>query len=105
LQGPLKFTQIGIFGLKIYHLATLDWTGLVRGKLSLAFCCPRASIIVGLDLDLLEESCGLFLLRLHYQYCDTKTPFFGKLFAAIFFQGVICKRHICVKIEPVYWRQ
>jgi hypothetical protein len=23
LQGPLKFTQIGIFGMKIYHLATL----------------------------------------------------------------------------------
>jgi hypothetical protein len=22
-QGPLKFTQIGIFGLKIYHLITL----------------------------------------------------------------------------------
>jgi hypothetical protein len=24
LQDPPKFTQIGIFGLKIYHLATLD---------------------------------------------------------------------------------
>jgi hypothetical protein len=23
MQGPPKFTQIGIFGLKIYHLATL----------------------------------------------------------------------------------
>jgi hypothetical protein len=23
IQGPPKFTQIGIFGLKIYHLATL----------------------------------------------------------------------------------
>jgi hypothetical protein len=23
LQEPLKFSQIGIFGLKIYHLATL----------------------------------------------------------------------------------
>jgi hypothetical protein len=23
IQGPHKFTQIGIFGLKIYHLATL----------------------------------------------------------------------------------
>jgi hypothetical protein len=23
-QGPQKFTQIGIFGLKIYHLATLS---------------------------------------------------------------------------------
>jgi hypothetical protein len=22
-QGPQKFTQIGIFGLKLYHLATL----------------------------------------------------------------------------------
>jgi hypothetical protein len=25
LQDPPKFTQIGIFGLKIYHLATLVW--------------------------------------------------------------------------------
>jgi hypothetical protein len=25
LQGPPKFTQIDIFGLKIYHLATLQW--------------------------------------------------------------------------------
>jgi hypothetical protein len=25
LQGPPKFTQIGIFGLKIYHLATLPF--------------------------------------------------------------------------------
>jgi hypothetical protein len=23
-NGPQKFTQIGIFGLKIYHLATLE---------------------------------------------------------------------------------
>jgi hypothetical protein len=22
-QGPLKYTQIGIFGLKVYHLSTL----------------------------------------------------------------------------------
>jgi hypothetical protein len=26
LQDPTKFTQIGIFGLKIYHLATLIGT-------------------------------------------------------------------------------
>jgi hypothetical protein len=25
IYGPLKFTQIGIFGLKINHLATLLW--------------------------------------------------------------------------------
>jgi hypothetical protein len=24
-RGPPKFTQIGIFGLKIYHLASLDY--------------------------------------------------------------------------------
>jgi hypothetical protein len=27
LQGPPKFAQIGIFGMKIYHLATPDSTG------------------------------------------------------------------------------
>jgi hypothetical protein len=26
IKGPPKFTQIGIFGLKIYHLATLHLT-------------------------------------------------------------------------------
>jgi hypothetical protein len=26
LQDPPKFTQLGIFGLKIYHLATLAWS-------------------------------------------------------------------------------
>jgi hypothetical protein len=26
LQNPPKFIQIGIFGLKIYHLATLVWS-------------------------------------------------------------------------------
>jgi hypothetical protein len=31
LQGPPKFTQIDIFGLKIYHLATLaDRLGAVK---------------------------------------------------------------------------
>jgi hypothetical protein len=25
LQDPAKFTQIGIFGSKIYHLATMHW--------------------------------------------------------------------------------
>jgi hypothetical protein len=29
-KGPPKFTQIGIFGLKIYHLATLDGRILFR---------------------------------------------------------------------------
>jgi hypothetical protein len=28
LQGPPKFTQIGSFGLNIYHLATLFLVGL-----------------------------------------------------------------------------
>jgi hypothetical protein len=27
-QGPQKFTQIGIFGLKTNHLATLDWIAI-----------------------------------------------------------------------------
>jgi hypothetical protein len=34
LQGPPKFTQIGIFGLKIYHLATLDKSCESRRKIS-----------------------------------------------------------------------
>jgi hypothetical protein len=29
LKVPSKFTQIGIFGLKIWHLATLTFTTLV----------------------------------------------------------------------------
>jgi hypothetical protein len=29
LQDPQKFTQIGIFGLKMYHLATLLEMGIV----------------------------------------------------------------------------
>jgi hypothetical protein len=28
LQDPAKFNQIGIFGLKSCHLATLAWQGL-----------------------------------------------------------------------------
>jgi hypothetical protein len=32
LQGPPKFTQIRIFGLKTNHLATLDEMGHVRAK-------------------------------------------------------------------------
>jgi hypothetical protein len=34
-QGPPKFTQIGIFGLKIYHLATLHRAGKVAKMYSL----------------------------------------------------------------------
>jgi hypothetical protein len=36
LQEPRKFTQIGIFGLKIHHLATLKWrdsNNVIAGKI------------------------------------------------------------------------
>jgi hypothetical protein len=36
LQAPEKFTQIGIFGLKIYHLATVEQEQIGEGKLSIA---------------------------------------------------------------------
>jgi hypothetical protein len=35
IEGPLKFTQIVIFGLKTNHLATLLWTCRLRKKESL----------------------------------------------------------------------
>jgi hypothetical protein len=50
-QGPSKLTQIGIFGLKIYHLATLleisivleivtrSWKTISGGKLSYLLGC------------------------------------------------------------------
>jgi hypothetical protein len=31
LQGPPKFTRLGIFGLKIHHLATLELKMIFRG--------------------------------------------------------------------------
>jgi hypothetical protein len=40
LQDPPKFTQVGIFGLKIYHLATLEYTRarfVSRGRFSIWF--------------------------------------------------------------------
>jgi hypothetical protein len=48
-QGPQKFTQIGIFGLKIYHLATLvaRGTGSSSGEIKKAkmVSAARAGLI------------------------------------------------------------
>jgi hypothetical protein len=47
MQGPLKFTEIWILGLKIYHLATLLAT--VFGS------CMRRSGSIGLQTGWLDE--------------------------------------------------
>jgi hypothetical protein len=39
LQDPPKFTQIGIFGLKICHLATLRWTDKKAAQLTYLDIC------------------------------------------------------------------
>jgi hypothetical protein len=46
LQNPPEFTQIGIFGLKIYHLATLDDDVLELGEL--AFMAVRKNVRRGI---------------------------------------------------------
>jgi hypothetical protein len=40
LQDPPKFTRIGISGLKINHLATLEGVGSDAENVSVPFSCP-----------------------------------------------------------------
>jgi hypothetical protein len=37
MLGPTKFTQIGIFGLKINHLATLNVSWVLRSFVDIKF--------------------------------------------------------------------
>jgi hypothetical protein len=39
MQGPPKFTQIRIFGLKKWHLATLETRGILADQIGVATLC------------------------------------------------------------------
>jgi hypothetical protein len=43
-QGPPKFTKIGIFGMKIYHLASLVDSGVIGDKKKL--CTGSVDIMI-----------------------------------------------------------
>jgi hypothetical protein len=63
LQDPRKFTQIGIFGLKIYHLATL----LTVVKISMARMQHTHAL-----LRQLKKDCDRKKVHLNRRYCDSQ---------------------------------
>jgi hypothetical protein len=71
LQDRPKFTQIGIFGWKIYHLATLAWTKqcrcLVRYYVTgrdVSLCLRTYLLHLGM-LQLCQDLCSMYTGCLH----------------------------------------
>jgi hypothetical protein len=52
LQEPPKFTQIGIFGLKINHLATLTWRQSLRKRIAVVKTWSELNSFDGLLLKM-----------------------------------------------------
>jgi hypothetical protein len=62
-QGPPKCTEIGIYGLKLNHLATLAWLSLFLGGggTTSAAISGSGGSLVG-DLDRTGESDGVMMI-------------------------------------------
>jgi hypothetical protein len=69
-SNALKFTQIGIFGLKIYHLATLIQRPIDTKLQTLLLLLPHTAIVVTINILLDYHTVGQIVEAVFFFFSD-----------------------------------